>query len=290
MRKQLGPFDLGVEGGQFSHGEVVVLVGENATGKTTLLSLLAGLTPPDGGVEVPALAVSYKPQHFSPQPDHANPHRTVQMLLNSTISAQLAEASFMADIVVPLGVDALFDCEVQHLSGGELQRVALVVCLGKPADLYLIDEPTTFLDAEQAATVAFVIKRFVQRTQKTAFVAEHDFTLAVYLADSMIVFEGTPAGRCLAHAPEPLLSAMNAFLSQLDITYRRDHATFRPKVNRLNCAKDQEQKLAGQFFFVDEPPEEEVGGAKPAKGEGAEDAEGDEFGEDEGDLDEADEN
>lgn len=50
--------------------------------------------------------------------------------------------------------------QVQNLSGGELQRVALALCLGKPADVYLIDEPSAYLDSEQRLHAAKVIKRY----------------------------------------------------------------------------------------------------------------------------------
>ena len=50
---------------------------------------------------------------------------------------------------------------MQHLSGGELQRVALTLCLGKPANVYLIDEPSAYLDAEQRLNAAKVIKRLL---------------------------------------------------------------------------------------------------------------------------------
>ena len=56
----------------------------------------------------------------------------------------------------PLKMDALMDQEVQNLSGGELQRVAMTLCLGKPADVYLIDEPSAYLDSEQRLACAKV--------------------------------------------------------------------------------------------------------------------------------------
>ena len=57
----------------------------------------------------------------------------------------------------PLKIDALMDQEVQNLSGGELQRVAMALCLGKPADVYLIDEPSAYLDSEQRLAAAKVM-------------------------------------------------------------------------------------------------------------------------------------
>lgn len=62
----------------------------------------------------------------------------------------------------PMKIEEIMDQEVQNLSGGELQRVALVLCLGKPADVYLIDEPSAYLDSEQRLVAAKVIKRFVE--------------------------------------------------------------------------------------------------------------------------------
>lgn len=120
------------------------------------------------------------------------------------------------------------------LSGGELQRVALTVCLGKPADVYLIDEPSAFLDAEQRISAGRVIKRFIRNAKKTAFVVEHDFIMATYLADRVVVFEGEPGVRTQASAPQKLLTGLNIFLKSLDITFRRDRDNFRPRINKLN--------------------------------------------------------
>jgi translation initiation factor RLI1 len=58
-----------------------------------------------------------------------------------------------------------------------------------------------------------VIKRFILHQKKTAFIVEHDFIMAVYLADKVLVFEGKPSVDCTASAPESLASGMNRFLS-----------------------------------------------------------------------------
>lgn len=67
-----------------------------------------------------------------------------------------------------------------------MQRVALILALGKPADVYLIDEPSAYLDSEQRVITARVIKRFILNSKKTAFIVEHDFIMATYLADQLI--------------------------------------------------------------------------------------------------------
>ena len=82
----------------------------------------------------------------------------------------------------------------------------------QPADIYLIDEPSAHLDSEQRLLAAKVIKRFILHAKKTAFVVEHDFIMATYLADKVVVFEGKPSVDCTANVPEPLASGRNSFL------------------------------------------------------------------------------
>ena len=127
--------------------------------------------------------------------------------------------------------------KVKTLSGGELQRLALTICLGKPADVYLIDEPSAYLDAEQRINAARVIKRFIRNSKKVAFIVEHDFIMATYLADRVIVFEGKPSCNTKATAPQILLTGINLFLKSLNVTFRRDRDNYRPRINKLNGAK-----------------------------------------------------
>ena len=119
---------------------------------------------------MPSLNISYKPQKISPKFSG-----TVRDLLNSKIRESFFHAQFQTDVARPLQIDNIIDQEVnslsdhfhfdferfqvQNLSGGELQRVALCLCLGKPADVYLIDEPSAYLDSEQRLHAARVIKR-----------------------------------------------------------------------------------------------------------------------------------
>ena len=120
--------------------------------------------------------------------------------------------------------------------------MAIVLALGKPCDIYLIDEPSAYLDSEQRILAAKVIKRWVMNTKKAAFVVEHDFIMASYLADRVVVFEGEPAKETLANAPETLVTGMNRFLRMLEITFRRDPNNYRPRINKLDSQKDSEQK------------------------------------------------
>jgi len=248
MGKTMGSFHLAVDAGQFSDSEILVLLGENGTGKTTFIRMMAGrLAPDEESGEIPSLNISYKPQKISPKSQG-----TTRQLLHEKIRDSYIHPQFMADVMRPLKIDDIIDQEVQNLSGGELQRVAMTLCLGKPADVYLIDEPSAYLDSEQRLVAAKVIKRFILHAKKTGFVVEHDFIMATYLADRVIVFEGTPSVSTKANTPQSLLGGMNKFLEQLQITFRRDPNNFRPRINKLDSIKDCEQKLNGNYFFLED--------------------------------------
>ncbi|KCV68156.1 ABC transporter E family member 2 [Fonticula alba] len=247
MTKTQGAFHLTVEAGDFSDSEIIVMLGENGTGKTTFIRMLAGQIKPDlEDVDIPSLNVSYKPQKISPKFTDS-----VRSLFLSKIPTSFNHPQFQADVLRPMQIERLLDLKVPELSGGELQRVALVLCLGKPADIYLIDEPSAYLDSEQRIIASKVIKRFILHSKKTAFIVEHDFIMGTYLADRVIVYEGTPSLKATALAPVSLASGMNTFLRSLDITFRRDPTNFRPRINKQNSIKDREQKQAGNFFFLE---------------------------------------
>lgn len=90
----------------------------------------AGLLKPDtvedGDIEIPEFNVSYKPQKISPKFEN-----TVRHLLHSKIRDSYMHPQFNTDVMKPLQIEALMDQKVINLSGGELQRVALCLCLGK---------------------------------------------------------------------------------------------------------------------------------------------------------------
>eukprot|EP00758_Cryptobia_borreli_P008485 Tbor_TRINITY_DN5393_c5_g1::TRINITY_DN5393_c5_g1_i1::g.4792::m.4792/K06174/ABCE1, Rli1; ATP-binding cassette, sub-family E, member 1 len=245
MEKQQGNFKLRIDGGRFSDSEIIVLLGENGCGKTTFIRMLAGLLKADNGVEVNGLTVSYKPQKINPKFEG-----TVSDLLQTKILKSFNHPQFVADVIKPLTIEELLDMEVQHLSGGQKQRVALTIALGTPAHIYLLDEPSAYLDSDQRIIASKVIKRFIMHTNKTAFVVEHDFIMATYLADKVIVYDGVPGVDSHANAPCSLAEGMNKFLSSLNITFRRDPGNYRPRINKLDSVKDRDQKAEGNYFYM----------------------------------------
>jgi ATP-binding cassette, sub-family E, member 1 len=254
MEKTMGNFHLKIDPGTFTGSEIVVMMGENGTGKTTFCKMLAGALKPDNDQKIPAMNISMKPQKITPKFQG-----TVRQLFFKRIKAAFINPQFQTDVYKPLKMDDFIDQEVQNLSGGELQRVAIVLALGMPADIYVIDEPSAYLDSEQRIVASRVIKRFIMHAKKTAFVVEHDFIMATYLADRVIVFDGEPSIKTHANTPESLLTGCNTFLKALDVTFRRDPSTYRPRINKLNSVKDAEQKAAGSYVSQQSSPLTVVG-------------------------------
>jgi ATP-binding cassette subfamily E protein 1 len=246
MEKTLGEFHLKTGKGEVRSAEVVGVVGPNATGKTTMVRMIAGEIEPDMGWCTMDATVSYKQQHVSTDFDGS-----VQDWLDTELGGRWRSGEFHTQVIRPLQVDQLLELRAKKLSGGELQAVCIAICLGKEADLYLLDEPSAHLDANARMEAAKAIRRTMESNEKAAMVIDHDIYFIDIVSDSLLVFDGEGGKHGNAQGPLSLRNGMNRFLADVDVTFRRDHESHRPRINKPNSRKDREQKASGEYFYVE---------------------------------------
>ncbi|HOO54008.1 MAG TPA: ribosome biogenesis/translation initiation ATPase RLI [Methanothrix sp.] len=241
--KKYSQFVLEAERGEIRRGEVVGILGPNGIGKSTYIKMLAGVELPTKGNLDLKLKVSYKPQYLKAESD-----LSVQGLLRK-ITPEFDSSYYQSEFVKPMGLEKLMDQTMDELSGGELQRVAIVGCLSRDADLYLLDEPSAHLDVEQRMMAAKVMRRFAESTERSVLVVDHDIYLIDLLSEKLMVFEGEQGKRGVAHPPVRMREGMNRFLESIGITFRRDEDTHRPRVNKPGSRLDRSQRESGEYYY-----------------------------------------
>ena len=239
-----GAFELHVEGGMINESEVLGVVGPNGIGKSTLAKLFAGTLEPDNGVLDFELDVAYKPQYI----EIDQPMRVDAFL--SSITDAFGTSYWNTEVAQPLQLDRIMEQDLVDLSGGERQRVAIAACLSEEADLYVLDEPSAHLDVEQRVRATTAIRRYAENHDATVLVIDHDIYMIDLLADRLMVFDGEPAERGRATQPQEMREGMNDFLADLDITFRRDERTGRPRINKPDSQKDRQQKRDGEYYYA----------------------------------------
>jgi len=206
-----------------SPGELVGVIGPNGAGKTTLVRVLAGvLAPSTGVVRLAGRPLrSYRRREVArrlavvPQDAHVQfPFTALEIVLMGR-AAHLPRLGFPRprDLAIArasmqrLEVGHVEDRSLDHVSGGERQRVLLARALAQEPDVLLLDEPTTHLDLRHQAGIHDVLRELV-RTRGTAIVSVlHDLNLAamycdrlVLLAEGRVARVGSPAEVLTAEA------------------------------------------------------------------------------------------
>jgi len=197
-----GEFRLSVPGLRFESRKVVSIVGRNGAGKSTLLKLLGGILPaPKRSVLLDGRAlselksaerarlISYVSQELAP----ALNYRVIDFVL-------MGRASFVPTFSVPsredrrlaeeairfVGLDGFEDREFSQLSSGE-RRLALVArTLAQSPQVFLLDEPTTFLDPKHEVEVMELCRKLAAEKGKTVIVTLHNLEMAVKYSDEMV--------------------------------------------------------------------------------------------------------
>jgi len=190
------------------------------------------------------LKVSYKPQYINPQEGL----RVIDLFMIEAKEG-FNDPFFRNEVWTPLRLKDLENSMLETLSGGELQRVAVGLCLARKANLYLLDEPSAYLDSNQRMEMAKILRRFIEKSKKSAMIVDHDVYFIDIVSDSLMVFGGVPGKRGTAEGPFSLRKGMNRFLTDVAITFRRDPDTKRPRINKLDSRLDREQKVSGDYYF-----------------------------------------
>jgi len=244
LEKKFDSFSVTIEPGKVRKGEVLGIMGANALGKTTMMKMIAGVQKPDVGSIDKKIKIAYKPQYLQNDIDVE-----VIALLEKANGGPIEGSQEEEQILDPLKIRKLYNKSIKNLSGGELQKIAVASCLIQKVDLYALDEPSAFLDVEDRIAVAKFLQKFVRSYGKSAIVIDHDLQLMDLVSDSMIIFEGESGKAGTATAPMPKPEAMNRFLKSLDMSFRRDEKSLRPRVNKIESRLDKDQKSSGNFYY-----------------------------------------
>ncbi|MFH1248954.1 MAG: ATP-binding cassette domain-containing protein [archaeon] len=226
-------FKMEADAGSIPLKGIVGIAGKNGTGKTTFVKCIAGIEKTDFGTIDLKMKVSYKPQYI--QGD--------ERLVGEVVK----EERIPKAIVSAFSMEGVMTKKTKNLSGGELQKLAIALCLSKEADLYLLDEPSAFLDVEERLQSAKTIRSIIDEKEKAAFIVEHDLLFLSYVADSLVVFSGEPAKHGFARSPIEFTHGLNELMKELNITIRKDKDSGRPRINKKDSVLDREQKEKGKY-------------------------------------------
>jgi ATP-binding cassette, sub-family E, member 1 len=225
-------------------GKVVGILGSNGIGKSTALEILAGLLKPNlgefehkllekeivdsfKGTELQAYftklfaqstKISYKPQYIDLIPKKFK-GKVIDLLLKAGTKKQID------DLSKEINIGDIINRKIEQLSGGELQKVAIAAAVLKPADLYLFDEPASYLDVKERIRVAKVIRKLAENG-KNVLVVEHDLIILDYLADLVHILFGQMAAYGVVSHP---LSAKNGVNTYLEGYLRDENIRFRDR-------------------------------------------------------------
>ena len=226
-------------------GKVVGIVGVNGIGKSTAIQILAGVLTPNLGkldcttidynelidyfkgteaqvffekVKNKEIKISYKPQHVDLIPKQFK--GKVKELLK-----KVDEKKELEKIAKELEIANILDNDVAKISGGELQRVAIAATVLKKANLYIFDEPSSYLDIKQRLRIAQFIKSYAKE-DTAVLVIEHDLIVIDYMADLVHIMYGKEGCYGIVSQLKAAKAGINSYLEgylKEDNVRFRDH-------------------------------------------------------------------
>ncbi len=198
-------------------GELVLLAGRSACGKSTLLRAACGLVPHFHGGEIEgtvtvagidamasgpgelAAAVGYVAQDPETQVVSTTVAAELELPLEMRGEPAASRARAVEEVALALAIPHLLPRTVETLSGGELQRVALAAALVTRPRLVLLDEPTSQLDPVAGDELIWLLRRLNEEWGVTILLAEHRLERCLAAADRVIAmdagaiaYDGTP--------------------------------------------------------------------------------------------------
>ncbi len=234
-------FKLKVNEGILNKGQVLTIMGANGLGKSTFMKIIAGVEKADN-TEIEIASIAYKPQYIKLVDVN------VEEFLKEKAKKMFDSGWYKTNILEKLNIKVLLENNLQFLSGGELQKVYIASCLSEDAKILALDEPSAFIDVEDRLKVAEVIREFTQKKEVSTIVIDHDVQFVDYLGDAMLVFEGKSGVDGNVIGPLSKEDGMNRVLKMLNITYRLDKETKRPRINKPNSQLDKMQRAKGKYY------------------------------------------
>lgn len=141
-------------------------------------------------------------------------------------------------MVEALDLEGIMEREIGHLSGGELQRFVIAMTSLQQADVYMYDEPSSYLDVKQRLKAARLIRSML-KSDNYVIVVEHDLAILDYLSDYICCLYGKPAAYGVVTMPFSVREGINHFLAGYIPT---ENMRFRDEEFTFYVSESEEEK------------------------------------------------